>query len=142
MTYDYLADLAEDARKRQATMERIIGHTVTAVHGLARGSGKLRIETDAGTLVLHHLQSCCETVDIDDFEGDADDLIGRTVLFAEEVVNGHEAGHTGAQQPDYDSTTWTFYKFRTTGGDLWVRWLGTSNGCYSEDVDVEWEAAS
>lgn len=36
---------------------------------------------------------------------------------------------------EWDSHTWTFYRFVTMLGTVTVRWLGESNGYYSESVD-------
>lgn len=74
-----------------------------------------------------HEQDCCESVVIDDVEGDLNDLIGLTILVAEEV------SHASEWEGD-ESGTWTFYKFATAKGSVTVKWLGTSNGCYSESV--------
>ena len=80
---------------------------------------------------FYHEQDCCEAVSIYDVIGDLKDLEGSPLLVAEQVTN--------ADEPDCDdeSFTWTFYRFSTVQGTVTVRWLGTSNGYYSESVDFE-----
>jgi hypothetical protein len=100
-----------------------------------------RAEADSETLTLYlsktnyvrfsHHQDCCEHVYIEDICGDLDDLVGAPLVEAEEVSN-YEGEDTGDE-----SYTWTFYKFRTCKGSVTVRWYGSSNGYYSEDVSVE-----
>lgn len=79
---------------------------------------------------FYHSQCCCENVRIEDICGDLGDLVGAPILTAEEVSS------EGAPTPDHsDSYTWTFYRFATINGSVTVRWLGESNGYYSESVD-------
>ena len=107
----------------------LIGETLTAIE--RDGDEKLTFRAGARAWVMHHWQDCCETVEIAEIIGDLDDLINDgPVLLAEEA--SEEGGGN-----NYDSSTWTFYKLRTLNGDVTIRWLGTSNGYYSEGVDFE-----
>ncbi len=80
---------------------------------------------------LCHHQDCCESVYIEDVCGQLSDLENTTLLMAEEAVDRSE------EQDEYSSRTWTFYKFGTIKGYVTIRWLGESNGYYSESVDFE-----
>lgn len=83
---------------------------------------------------LYHSQDCCEHVSIEDVIGDIADLVGTPILDAREETNAEDPpGHV---RPEYDeSHTWTFYRLTTIRGTVVIRFLGESNGYYSESVD-------
>lgn len=105
---------------------------ISKIDGLKVESECVTIETTDGYVFrLHHYQDCCEFVRIVDVNGDTNDLIGARIMVAEERVGESEICEGG-------SCTWTFYTLRTSKGDsVDFRWLGESNGCYSESVDID-----
>ena len=114
-------------------MNNLIGKTVTRVSGEVGGDELIFYCSDGTSLKFYHDQDCCEQVYIEDIIGDLNDLLGD-ITYAEEVSSDD------APDPEYEyeSYTWTFYKFATINGWVDVRWFGTSNGYYSEGVSWEW----
>jgi hypothetical protein len=89
---------------------------------------------DGITWTFLHYQSCCEHVRIEDIAGDLADLVGAPMLVAEESSSNN---HDDPVESDDHSRTWTFYRFATVKGTVTVRWLGESNGYYSERVSLD-----
>ena len=114
------------------TMARVAVHsTINRGEKSTRwyGEDEVRFESTCGRVFrLYHSQDCCESVDIEDVCGDVEDLIGSPILMAEEATS---------PDGDSESGTWTFYKLATVKGYVTIRWLGRSNGYYSESVYFE-----
>ncbi|PEM65308.1 hypothetical protein CN613_25530 [Bacillus pseudomycoides] len=100
------------------------------ITGIQRvGDDELHFKTEDGeTYKMFHRQNCCESVYIESIVGELDDLLNSPVLMAEEVEQAGDSSSWG-------TSTWTFYKLATLKGYVTIRWLGESNGCYSESVD-------
>lgn len=107
------------------SISELVGKVVTKIENNSYRD-ELLFHTDSGTYIMHHLQSCCENVSVDDIVGDLDDLLNSEILNAEEIT---ECG-----DDKYISSTWTFYKIATIKGYITIKWYGTSNGYYSEKV--------
>ena len=89
------------------------------------------IFTDNFVLKFYHEQDCCEDVLLEDFDlGMIDDAAKLP-----QVIGIEES--ESDQEIDHGHQTWTFYRIHTSQGDIWMRWMGESNGYYSEDVDVK-----
>ena len=78
--------------------------------------------------VMMHMQDCCETVYLESVDNNVDILVGSHILVAEERSNSNEDSS--------GSETWSFYVIGTNEGWCNFRWYGSSNGYYSESVEL------
>lgn len=114
----------------QATkIEDLVGHTIQEVEGLTEHAYQVSIHCDTASFMLEHQQECCENVRLVDFE--LQGTLKGEVLKATCVSNDQD------HEQEFDSATWTFYNITTATGSLNMRWLGESNGYYSEAVNIE-----
>ena len=89
------------------------------------------------TFRMLHDQDCCEHVRIEDINGDLNNLVGSPITMADESSSDQRPADVAKPEWEPESQTWTFYKFATIKGYVDIRWLGTSNGYYSERVNFE-----
>ena len=108
-------------------VNEMIGKTFDNVY--TKDMEELVFVSERETFTFYHDRDCCEDVHINDICGDLADLEGSPLIQAEFVSED-------GTDPAYESSTWTFYKFSTVKGSVTVRWFGSSNGYYSEDVDL------
>ena len=120
---------------KDITIADMVGQTPVSISG-EKGDDELLFVMESGLRFrFHHYQDCCENVQIEDVCGDLQSLVGRPLLRADEESNADGPESDG--YPRGYSGTWTFYKFASIGGYADVRWLGESNGYYSESVDLD-----
>lgn len=95
------------------------------------GNDEIHMELEDGRkFKLYHDQVCCECVYVEDITGNLEDLVGSPLLMAEEVSNSDDPPKNEYEE----SYTWTYYKFATIKGYVTIRFYGSSNGYYSEQV--------
>lgn len=110
-------------------IDELVGQVITKITNNKNEELLFELE-DKRILRMFHWQDCCECVEIEDIVGNLADLIESPIIMAEEVLEEDEDA--------CESGTWTFYKFATKKGYVTIRWYGSSNGYYSESVDLEW----
>ncbi len=110
----------------------LTGKTLTKIE--VSNEEVLFICDDNSAFRAYHMQDCCETVAIHDIKGEPDSLLGKRVIESEEIVSNEWPEDVPV--PDYlDSYTWTSHRIKVDSGEeVSFRWLGESNGYYSESV--------
>lgn len=118
------------------SFKSMLGKIMVSVTGKVRGDVMTFVDVNNNKYTFQHHQDCCESVRIEDIVGDLQDLVGSPIVEASES-SSREPVKGRKYQPE--SHTWTFYRFSTNKGTVTVRWLGTSNGYYSERVSFSKE---
>lgn len=109
------------------------GETLTYID-VDTETDRILLTTASGrTILIHHNQDCCESVRIEDTEGNFHELIGRVITEASEHTQTGEYG----EYEHSESWTKTQLTFRAGASTVISRWIGESNGYYSETVDIE-----
>lgn len=120
---------------KAAEFKDLIGDVIVSIDDAKVGSEEITITTESSAVFrMYHEQSCCEHVQLEEIIGDLEDVIGYPILMAEEASN--DVNTESADECD-GTGTWTFYKLATAKGYVTLRWLGESNGYYSESVSFE-----
>ena len=131
----------DDCTSKVKVFKDILGKTINKITmtkdssiGGGLVSDEILFETDDGKKYrMYHSQNCFEDVHIDEIVSNLSDIIGDELLIAESV--SQEA--SDCEKCNDESCSWTFYRFGTFNGSVTIRWFGSSNGCYSEEVEFE-----
>ena len=107
-------------------IEQLKGMTITAVV-YKEVNESLLIHLNTHVLKMFHHQDCCESVYLADVVGSFEDLIGYPLLEVSESIVSIPT--------EDDSSTASYYNFKTIKANVQLRWVGESNGYYSETVD-------
>jgi hypothetical protein len=118
-------------------LNAMVGKTIINIEGKVGEERIVFFMEDGKKYVMLHHDGCCEYVRVEDIIGDLNDLIGSPLLAAEETTSQEPLDGVARDEDTDSSFTWTFYKFATIKGYVTIRWLGESNGYYSESVSME-----
>ncbi|MGL5050328.1 MAG: DUF7448 domain-containing protein [Fusobacteriaceae bacterium] len=127
-------------------IEYLINKTITKVEELDEQT-LLRIHVkEGGYLDFVHIQDCCECVWLEDGFEELKMMEGQKVLSAYNDDNNDDNYDKYGDDDNYDlileewgsstTGTWTFYNISTKNTDACLRFIGVSNGNYSETVEL------
>ena len=115
--------------------ENVVGKTIDSIEGMEEDSEEILFILDGKKYKMFHVQDCCESVRVAEvIGGKSEDLVGQKILDAYE---SSEDASNDVENGVLESGTWTFYTIRTMDTSVTIRWLGESNGYYSEYVSFE-----
>jgi hypothetical protein len=115
------------------TLTDLIGKTFNEVRQVEMHNDAIQFLGDQGDFALTHCQDCCESVYIEDINGDLNDLVGTPILVADNCSDIPDPEKLN----EYDeSFTWTFFRISTIKGTVVIRFYGSSNGYYSESAEI------
>jgi hypothetical protein len=67
----------------------LVGKTLKSIDGLYEGSCSVKfVTTEDESFRMHHYQSCCEEVSIEDVIGEEGDLLDSPITMAEDETSG------------------------------------------------------
>ena len=108
-------------------LEDLAGETLTAVDIF--DGDEIILTTQSGRRVkIFHDQDCCESVGIEGPEGDWTPLLGKVLLECKQESESFVRA--------YGTGTKTTLTFRVDDATVVSRWIGESNGYYSEEVHI------
>jgi hypothetical protein len=110
-------------------ISHLMNRKLVAITGMHEHSNQIEFVTDSGDRFRMYSDQYRSNVELVDVYGDWQDLLHSEIVVAE--------ARTQKGPANYASATWTFYELATQKGSITLRWLGTSNGYYSETVNVE-----
>lgn len=114
-------------------LSSLVGEVLTYIDTDEKNDEIMLTTASGRKIKIYHDQDCCESVRIEDTQGNWHDLVGKVIVEASEDVKPQ-----GDPPPEYpDSWTRTTLTFRVDGATVISRWIGESNGYYSESVDIE-----
>jgi hypothetical protein len=117
-------------KRSRVKFDVLVGEVLDAVD-IDREKDQILLTTRSGRqFLIYHEQKCCETVEISGQDGSFDKLIGKPIVEARD--NAVDTSEEAA-----DSQTTTTLVFRVDDHTVISRWVGDSNGYYSESVDIE-----
>lgn len=107
------------------------------IHDIRIGPFTVEFTLDKGKRYhLYHSQDCCEVVSVQSVIGEVTSVLGEVLEATKEVFSDRDPEGYVSLDHYRDSYTWSIFKLKTNyGGKLEIRFLGESNGYYSESVD-------
>lgn len=130
-TDDYLNETAKYSYSNTLCVENkvhgLLNHTFTKVVQIDES---IVFSNTTTTVVLAHIQECCENVWIESVNGDLSDLVNTPILKAEEK-EGVSLCNT---------YTWYFYTIATIKGYVDIRFCADADTMYSTNASLTWES--